>query len=116
MSKGKRKEKIEKELERIVAVLASEYKPQKIILFGSLAKGIKKTSQDIDLFLVKDTSTKFYLRGLEARKILGNSTPFLPLDIIIYTPNEFERAKKENRFFLEKVLETGKVLYEAQKV
>lgn len=113
MPEEKRKKELEKELKRIVAILAAKHKPQKVILFGSLAKGIRRENQDIDLFLIKDTSAKFYLRGLEVRKILGNSTPLLPLDIIVYTPNEFERAKKENRFFLEQILETGKVLYEA---
>lgn len=36
----------------------------------------------------------------------------IPVDLIVYTPKEFFRAKKESRMFLEEILTGGKVVYE----
>lgn len=43
----------EEELKKIVSRLKEVYKPEKIILFGSLARG-EENPNDVDLLLVKD--------------------------------------------------------------
>ena len=48
-----RKEALEKELHGIVATLVEKYKPEKIILFGSLATGKMHEWSDIDLLIIK---------------------------------------------------------------
>lgn len=89
------------------------YKPEKVILFGSAASGEYKKGGDLDFFIVKDTKKKFSERSLEVvSKYLSKTSYRHPVDIIVYTPQEFEQAKKENRIFLEQVLSYGDILYE----
>jgi len=47
------KNQFDKEIRNIVNQLISLYKPEKIILFGSLAKGKVRQGTDIDLFIIK---------------------------------------------------------------
>ena len=35
-----------------------------------------------------------------------------PVDILVYTPDEFEEMKKNSNPFIEEVLKDGKVIYE----
>ncbi|MBI3616404.1 MAG: nucleotidyltransferase domain-containing protein [Candidatus Omnitrophica bacterium] len=50
-----RKSLLEQELRRMIRVIVREYKPERIILFGSLAQGTTHEWSDIDLAIVKDT-------------------------------------------------------------
>ena len=54
----------------IVDKIISEYKPKKIILFGSYAYGTPTEDSDIDLLIVKDTDERPIDRWVEVKKIL----------------------------------------------
>lgn len=54
----RRKKLLEEELSRIVGLLKRDYEPEKIILFGSLAEGDMHEWSDIDLLLIKKTTTR----------------------------------------------------------
>ena len=105
-----RKQALEKELDRIVAILIEKYKPEKIILFGSLATGRIHEWSDIDLLIIKQTDKRPLDRVLEAYSLLGNYRE--PMDIIVYTPAEVELLLNEGSFFVAEILTEGKVLYE----
>jgi predicted nucleotidyltransferase len=47
------RDQFDKEVQNIVRQLVRLYKPQKVVLFGSLAKGKISQGTDIDLFIVK---------------------------------------------------------------
>ena len=107
MTARQRKKDYLEKLPQIVAALKKGYKPEKIILFGSLLDE-KRPSSDIDLFLVKKTTLKrLGDRAVEARKYIP--FPEIPVDLIIYTPEEVERLKG-NSIMLHQVFK-GKVLY-----
>lgn len=105
-----KKEALEKELHRIVGILIEEYKPEKIILFGSLASGRIYEWSDIDLLIIKETEKRPLDRALEVYTLLGNYRD--PMDIIVYTPAEVELLLDEGSFFVAEILTEGKVLYE----
>jgi len=107
---AQRKEALEKELRRIVATLTEKYKPEKIILFGSLASGKIHEWSDIDLLIVKETEKRPLDRALVAYSLLGNYRE--PMDIIVYTPAEVELLVNEGSFFMAEILAEGKMLYE----
>ncbi len=107
---AERKALLEKSLERIVAILIKEYRPEKIILFGSLATGEVSEVSDLDLLIVKDTSLPFYDRLREAALLCPLE---VGADLLVYTPDEVEQASRENRFFREEILEKGRVVYHA---
>ncbi|TRZ77779.1 nucleotidyltransferase domain-containing protein [bacterium] len=90
--------------------IAKEYKPEKIMLFGSYAWGVPNVDSDVDLCIVKKTKDT---RDM-ARKIDGSLWGrTFPIDIIVYTPSTIkERIKKD--FFVKDIFEKGKILYESK--
>ncbi len=97
--------KIEKYKERVVKELA----PQAIILFGSLARGEINEGSDVDIVVIANFKEEF----LERIKVLLdlNDELGLPLEPVGYTPEEFQRMRKEGNRFIQEVVATGKLLY-----
>ncbi len=103
------RERLEAELQRCVEVLVREYRPQRILLFGSLAQGRVHEYSDIDLIVIKDTDKPFWDRIWEVLRLLKSKEA---LDILVYTPEEWQEI--QTRLFFEKeVLPKSKVLYDA---
>ena len=90
--------------------ITKEYKPEKIILFGSLVWGKPHKDSDIDLFIVKKTKKRRLDREREVAKILFFLI-FHATDIIVYTPTEVERRLKIEDFFVKDIFHKGKLLY-----
>lgn len=104
-----RKQILNAELKRIADALIKQYYPDKIILFGSLAADNVHEWSDIDLAIIKDTSKRFLDRLDDALFIVN---PKVGLNLLIYTPQEFESMLHENQYFVtEEILKKGKVLY-----
>ncbi|HHW01693.1 MAG TPA: nucleotidyltransferase domain-containing protein [Thermoanaerobacterales bacterium] len=106
-----RKQRLEKELSKIVSTLIEKYDPLKIILFGSLATGNIHEYSDIDLVVIKNTTKNFYDRLEEMVDLLKKD---VGTDIIVYTPEEAKELEESDMFFREEVIKKGKVLYEAK--
>jgi len=101
-------------LESILQTLISQYQPEKIILFGSMAEGGVKVWSDLDLVIIKET-TKPFLQRLKEVALLCRSS--VGVDFLVYRPSEFEQMiAEENPFILQEVVNKGKVLYERQPV
>lgn len=82
---------------------------QKVVQFGSSARGEAGLDSDLDLIVVMDSEESFPERIVTLYKILK---PRVAVDLLVYTPAEFEEMK-ENNFFLRDVLREGRTLYEA---
>ncbi len=107
-----RQAKLNQALERILLTLAAEYRPEKVILFGSMAQASVGEWSDLDLVIIKDTSKPF-LQRLREVALLCRAP--VGVDFLVYTPSEFDQMIAErNPFILEEVLRKGKVLYERQ--
>lgn len=103
-----RKEVLCSELERIIGILRGKDKDiERIILFGSLARDDVGPASDIDLILVQNTDKRFLDRLDEIYRAIE---PRVGLDVLVYTPAEFE-SMKENNSFVRKALSEGRVLY-----
>jgi predicted nucleotidyltransferase len=96
------------ELERILPIIISEYKPEKVIVFGSLASGSIDQWSDIDLVIVKETDKWFFERIDEVVSIIK---PKEGVDLLVYTPAEFAELCMKRRFFRVEVLAKGRILY-----
>jgi len=96
-------------LDDIVSNLKANYAPEKIILFGSYSDGTYTKDSDIDLILIKETDKHPIWRRVEARKASGVK---IPMDILVYTPNEIKQLLKDKSFFILDVMKKGKILYE----
>jgi len=108
----RRRCELEGELHRWVGLLRRRYHPDRIILFGSLAQGRVWDWSDVDLVVVKQTALPFLDRVDEVLRLLQ---PRVGLDVLVYTPEEFERLSRERPFFREEILAKGKTLYERNR-
>ena len=105
------KNQFDKEVQNIVEQLIRLYKPQKIILFGSLAKGEIKKGTDIDLFIIKSDVPEL---GVDRIRQLDTLIRYrLATDFIVYKPEELEQRLKLGDPFVKSILEEGKVVYDA---
>jgi predicted nucleotidyltransferase len=98
-------------IKELTLIIIESEKPDKIILFGSYAKGTANDESDLDLLVVKDSDLPRPFRGKETRKKLARYV--FPKDILFYTPQEVNDYKNVSTSFIAEVLETGKVLYES---
>ena len=97
-------------ISEIVSKIAAGYNPDMIILFGSYAVGNPNENSDLDLLVVKGSELPRPQRVVKVRRMLYGS--MIPMDIIVYTPDEIEAAKENKFSFVNEVLNTGKILYE----
>lgn len=101
---------IEIYLKKVVEKITINFNPEKIILFGSYAYGHPTIDSDIDLLIVMNTDIKPHKRAVPVRKILKGIG--IPKDIIVKTPEEFERFKDIIGTIIYPAVHKGKVLYE----
>lgn len=100
---------IKEEIREMAYKIAEQFQPEKIILFGSQAWGEPGEDSDVDLFVIKETDNTRKL----AAEIDGSLFPRqIPLDIIVYQPEQFERRLEAGDMFVKDVVENGNVLYE----
>jgi uncharacterized protein len=99
----------DEKLKNITAQIIEKYQPEKIILFGSAARGEIGPNSDIDLLIIKK-NTPYYGadRTRELSKLIDRD---LPLDLLVYRPEEFEKRVSMGDPFLKAILKEGKVLH-----
>jgi predicted nucleotidyltransferase len=94
-------------------------KPYKVILFGSYARGNPTEDSDLDVLVVLDSDE--VARTFDDRMNRWNiiypavleTNRKIALDVITYSKTEYEYLLKEKDFFVEEIVNTGKVLYES---
>jgi uncharacterized protein len=100
-------------LEDIVNTIAAELHPEKIILFGSHARGEATPDSDYDLFVIVPYDGDRHVLGARARDAVRASR--VPLDIIVYPRSYLEqRLRDDDSLLLDDIFHDGKVVYEAQ--
>lgn len=90
--------------------IAREFKPEKIILFGSQAQGSPTADSDIDLLVVLPYSGSALRK---AGEILSQLQVWMPVDLIVRSIEDIEQRLKLGDRFMQEILERGKVMHEA---
>lgn len=99
-----------KKLKEITDKIVKEYKPEKIILFGSWAWGKPGPDSDVDLFVIKDTKQPTLKRIESLDRIFSRRES--PLDFLVYTPQQIKKRVVIGDFFVKKIINDGKVIYD----
>lgn len=97
-------------LPAVVQRIIEALRPAKIILFGSYVYGVPTPDSDVDLLIVADASGPAKDQYLAVSGALY-PRPF-PMDILVRTPQEVERALQAGDFFMREIVTRGRVLYE----
>jgi predicted nucleotidyltransferase len=77
-------------IQRMCEKVVDAYAPQRVILFGSHAYGTPGPDSDID-FLIIETSARFIDRWVTVQRILTGTQGGLPVETLVFTPQEIER-------------------------
>lgn len=99
-------------IQQITARIVEQFNPQRVILFGSRARGEAGPDSDIDLFveLEDDLGKRPLDRAVEVRSIFGLHR--WSMDVIVYTTDEVHALHGQVGTIVSMIESEGKVLYE----
>ena len=98
-----------REIQQMVRRIVSRFHPERIILFGSHARGDAGPDSDVDLLVVMPLSGSKQEKQIEIRLALRNI--HIPKDIVVTTPEEFQWRKEIPGTIERPAAREGKVLY-----
>jgi predicted nucleotidyltransferase len=99
------------QIEEFARRIAEEFRPERIILFGSYAYGTPTEDSDIDLLVIMPTDGKS--RYQQAADIYSKCRAAFPVDLIVRTPEEFQQRQQMRDWFIRDVAREGVTLYAA---
>ncbi|MDQ3064297.1 MAG: nucleotidyltransferase domain-containing protein [Acidobacteriota bacterium] len=101
---------INAKIENLCRQIVENFKPQKIILFGSHAYGKPTVDSDVDLLVVMPFEGRDSQKAIEIRTKIQTT---VPLDLLVRTSEQVRARIEMEDFFMREINEKGKVLYEA---
>jgi len=101
------KRELNKRLQTIGKKIKREYRAEKVILFGSYAKGNASEDSDVDLLVIAPTRERFFERMASVRRLIRDLRDGLPVSPIVLTPGELEKRRAAGDPFVREILETG---------
>ena len=100
----------DKLLKEIVDRIVDTAHPEKIVLFGSRSRGDQRQSSDLDLLIVTASDEPRHRRSPAIYLALRDIQ--VPMDIVVYTPEEIAEWEGVRQAFITTAMREGKVLYE----
>ena len=97
-------------LREIVRRLVEAIDPDRIVLFGSRARGDAGPDSDLDLLIVKESDELRHRRAIPAYNALAGLG--IPTDIICRTPAEIAEWSRVPNHVVTQAIREGRVLYE----
>jgi predicted nucleotidyltransferase len=97
-------------IQKIISIIVKEISPEKIILFGSRAKGNMHKDSDYDICVLKTgienirkVKHKLYYDLYDAKEAI---------DLVVNTPEKFEILKEDKYLVYKNIYQDGVILYE----
>ncbi len=103
------KPSIAREIQRMVRRIVRDFHPERVILFGSHARGEAGPDSDVDLLVVMPVEGLKHKKQVEIRVALHDIR--IPKDIIVTTPEDFAWRKDVVGTIEYPAVREGKVLY-----
>ncbi|MCJ7778692.1 MAG: nucleotidyltransferase domain-containing protein [Sedimentisphaerales bacterium] len=104
-----RKRQINRKINAMVRRIVERFRPAKIILFGSYAKGTARPDSDVDLLIVMPVRGSRHKKAVEIGVALHDIK--VAKDVIVVTPEEFEWRKDVIGTIEWPAVREGQVLY-----
>ena len=98
-------------VQEMVNRIANRCHPQKIILFGSRARGDARSDSDFDLLIIAPSDEPRWHRTIPLYRLLAGLG--VPKDIVWWTPEEVAEWRNVKSHFINAALREGRVLYES---
>ncbi len=111
--RGKRGKPDAAALKEVVRRVVESAQPEKIVLFGSAARGTMGPNSDIDLLVIKGGKFNYW-------RVLTNIYRQLPgtaaVDVVLVTPEDVARYRNSHCLVICPALREGKVIYDSQAI
>ena len=101
----------QEEIQKVAQRIAEEFRPERVILFGSYAYGTPNADSDVDILVVMPHEGKTFHKAAE---IQTRIRPSFPMDILVRAPDVLEQRIALGDFFLREIVQKGKILYRAE--
>ena len=92
--------------------IAERFSPEKIILFGSQARGKAHEDSDVYMLVVLDHETENVEKAIEILNLLH---PHFALDLLVRRPRDIARRIAMNDYFILEIIEQGVILYDRSR-
>lgn len=100
---------IKTEIETITDQIVDKYRPIKIILFGSAARGDYEEVNDLDFLIIKDDVP---LTGIDRVRELDRLIDRnVAVDMLVYRTDEIDKRTELGDPFIRSILREGRVIY-----
>src|SRR5437879_5751756 len=100
------------DIQRIADRIAERFDPERIILFGSQARGTAREHSDVDLLIVMTFEGKPFWKSME---IWDAVRPDFSTDLLARRPDDTARRYREGDPLIRDALDYGRVLYERNR-
>ena len=91
--------------------LVTEFQPDRVLLFGSYARGNPTKDSDVDLLVVMPHRGPPAMKAAELRSAIRAG---FPLDLIVRSPAAIRARVDMGDYFIKDILQQGRSLYEAK--
>ena len=100
---------LDAEIRHITVQLIEKYAPERIILFGSAARGDATADSDVDFLIIKRQCPHLGAdRIREVQRLIDRN---IAADFLVYRPEEFEQRLAMGDPFLTAIVREGKILH-----
>lgn len=97
-------------VQRTVQRLIRTFAPERILLFGSHAKGTMHEASDVDLLVIARFPDHRSSQQRRARQLAADCFP--PVDVVLVTPEEVAQPDQAKSPFLQSILGSGITVYD----